>query len=213
MAWESPWQQVWWLTRPGWMVHPSLPTWVVKSSGYGTKVGSAEVHSSSWGMTASLCPSPLFLLTDLLSVPHRSVEPAVFFLSSRYDCGGQTQLFIAPLEQLAMTAREEERKTFKARKTASSWWEAFADPSHNFSYECMQLWHHVFNYRSSICCVIARVCSKKSVWFHFQVFDTLLMSWSATAGCRSVKNSFIASWPHCQKHLSTMFIHVKLVQL
>lgn len=74
LAWESPWQQVWWLTRPGWMVHPSLPTWVVKSSGYGTKVGSAETHSSSWGMPLSV--PPLSFSIDRLSFSSSSVSRA-----------------------------------------------------------------------------------------------------------------------------------------
>lgn len=120
LPWELLWQQVWWLTQPGWLVPPSLPlrcqiNWIKDSSG---KCRGPQVQQRDDRL--SVCPSPLFLLTDFLSLPHRSVEPAVFFLSSRYDCGGQTQLFIAILEQLAMTAREEERETFKAWKTASS---------------------------------------------------------------------------------------------
>lgn len=51
-----------------------------------------------------------FLLTDFPFLPHLWLQPGVFLLTSSCDCGGQTQLFMALLELLGLTTREEEKE-------------------------------------------------------------------------------------------------------
>lgn len=50
------------------------------------------------------------LLTDFPFLPHLWLQPGVFLLTSSCDCGGHTQLFMALLEPLDLTAREEEKE-------------------------------------------------------------------------------------------------------